>query len=102
MKFIRGLFHETNETSLTLSRVGFLGLCFEVGGELSSSPQSKTCYIYARDLKWYVSTHPHLVSENISFSTKALLILLISAFFTKNQHFLAKIVPLVLFSVFAK
>ena len=43
MKFIRWLFHETNEASLTLSWVDFLGLCFEVGGELSSSPQSKTC-----------------------------------------------------------
>ena len=37
---------------------------------------------------WYVSTHVYAVSENIRFSTKALLILLMSAFFfAKNQHF---------------
>ena len=39
-------------------------------------------------------THPNVVSENIPFSTKSLLILLMSAFFSKNQHFFPKIVPL--------
>ena len=39
---------------------------------------------------WDASTHTYLVSEIILFSAKTLLILLISAFFTKNQHFLGK------------
>ena len=34
------------------------------------------------------------VSENVPFSTKTLLILLMSAFFSKNKRFLAKIVSL--------
>ena len=34
------------------------------------------------------------LGTNIPFSTKPLLILLMSAFFAKNQRFLAKIVPL--------
>ena len=43
---------------------------------------------------WYVSLHTYLVSENIPFSTKAILVLLMAAsFFSKNQHFLA-FVPL--------
>ena len=63
---------------------------------------------------WHVSTHPYLVSENIPLRTNAFLILLMPAFFTKNQRFLAEIVPLlrlsesvvkvfvVLFSVFIR
>ena len=58
-------------------------------------------------------THIYAVSENIPLSTKTLLILSMSAFLTKSQHFLAKIVPLlkaivrelcflVLFSVFVR
>ena len=43
---------------------------------------------------WYASTHIYVVSENIPFSTKALLIFLISISFFKKQHFLAKIKPL--------
>ena len=38
--------------------------------------------------------HTHVDTENIPFSTMALLILLISAFFAKNKHFLVEIVPL--------
>ena len=34
----------------------------------------------------------YVVSDNMLFSVKAFLILLMSAFFAKNQHFLAKIV----------
>ena len=34
---------------------------------------------------WYVSTHTYAVSENIPFSTKTLLILLMSAFFCKKS-----------------
>ena len=36
---------------------------------------------------WCVSTNTEVVSENISFSTKAPLILLMSAFLAKIQHF---------------
>ena len=36
---------------------------------------------------WYASTHIYVVSENIPFSTKALLILLMSTFFGKNSTF---------------
>ena len=47
-----------------------------------------------------LSPHANVVSENIPFSTEALLILLMSAFFVKAfyykiiKYFLAKIVPL--------
>ena len=40
----------------------------------------------------YISTYTYVVSENIPFSTKALLILLISATFCKKSAFFAKIV----------
>ena len=36
---------------------------------------------------WYVSTHTYLVPENIPFSTKTTLILLMSAFFCKKKTF---------------
>ena len=36
---------------------------------------------------WHVITHPHVVSENIPFCTKALLLLLMSAFFCKKSAF---------------
>ena len=39
-------------------------------------------------------TTKYAVSENIPFSTKAVLILLMSAFFWKSQRFLAKILLL--------
>ena len=35
-------------------------------------------------------THTYVVPENIPFSTKALLILMMPAFFAKNQRFLPK------------
>ena len=52
-----------------------------------------------RGLFWggskYVITRTYVVSENICFSTKTVLILLTSAFFRKKSaFFLAKIVPL--------
>ena len=43
---------------------------------------------------WHVKTHTYLVSENIPFSAKVLLILLMSAFFWNKSAFFAKIVPL--------
>ena len=36
---------------------------------------------------WCVSTHTYVVSENIPFSTKTVLILLMSAFFGKKLEF---------------
>ena len=43
----------------------------------------------------YVSTQKCVFSENITFSGKALLILLLSSLFSaKSQHFLAKMAPL--------
>ena len=41
-----------------------------------------------------VNTHTYVVLENIAFSTKTLLILLMSGFFGKNQLLLAKAAPL--------
>ena len=42
---------------------------------------------FVRKKTWFVSAHTNAVSENVPFRTKAILILLISAFLTKNQHF---------------
>ena len=36
---------------------------------------------------WHVSTNTYVVSENIPFSTKAVLILLMSVFFGQNSTF---------------
>ena len=41
-----------------------------------------------------MSSFPNDFKSKMLFSTNVLLILLMSAFFAKNQHFLAKIVPL--------
>ena len=41
-----------------------------------------------------VCTPTHVVSENIPFSTKVLILLMSAFFCKKNQHFLVKIVPL--------
>ena len=40
------------------------------------------------------STYTYVFSENVPFSIKTFLIFLMSAFFAKNQYFLAKIVYL--------
>ena len=68
--------------SLILICLRFLGVRFKVGrgGGLN--------YLEI----WHERTHSHLVSENILFSTKSFLIFLMSAFFAKNQSYLAKIV----------
>ena len=43
---------------------------------------------------WYINTHIQVLLENILLNTPNFLLLLMSAFFAKNQHFLAKkIVP---------
>ena len=60
--------------------VGFLGIPFDVGGgENTPFPCSK-----------YISTKKYVVSENRPFSTKALLILLMSGFFCKKSAFFGK------------
>ena len=64
----------------TLIWVGYLGVRFEVGRLAGGI--------------LHVRTHIYEVSEYTPFSTNSLLILLMSAFFAKNQHFMAKIVPL--------
>ena len=43
---------------------------------------------------WYVYTHPYVVLENIPYSLKALIIVLLSSFFCKKTTFLSKIVLL--------
>ena len=82
-------------SDLTLIRVGFLGVRFDMGFKITTPPsQSKTLKFYQKLEIWYVSIHTCVVSENIPFITKTCLILLMSAFFAKNHHFLSKIVPL--------
>ena len=80
--------------SLTLIWVGFLGVCFEVvgaGGKITA-PCLKIVCIMLETL--HVSTDPYVVSENIPFSTKVLLILLMSSFCCEKLAFLAKIILL--------
>ena len=60
--------------------VGFLGVRLGVGGKII--PLSKTC--------WYVTAHTYVVSENILFSTKFFLILLMSAFRCIKRAFFGK------------
>ena len=75
---------------LTLIWVDFLGVRFERGGRAGEGGWGvKNPLLSYQKL---VNIHSYGVSENIPFSTKALLILMVSAFFTKNQHFVAKIV----------
>ena len=70
--------------------MGFLGVSFELDGrvvKLPPPPVSSSLELWQKLEIWYVSTHTNVVSESIPFSTKALLILLISEFFLqKNQH----------------
>ena len=72
----------THNNTIKLSYIKFLGAFFKMGG--GGLNLLELCYKLEI---WYVSTHVHVVSENVPFSTKTLLILLMSAFF-------AKIVPL--------
>ena len=78
---------------LTVIWVGFLVVHFEVvGGKIT--PWLKPLELGKELEIRYVGTYTYLVSVNIPFSIKTALILLMSAFFAKNQHFLEKIVPL--------
>ena len=65
--------------------MGFLGVRFEVVGEGGLCQKLQI---------WHENTYIKVVLEIILFNIKPLLILLISSFLQKNQHFLAKIVPL--------
>ena len=88
--------------SLSVIWVGFLGVLFEVCVCLEGAqhyPSPSPCLKLVRIMleSWNLArkyTHPYVVSENIPYSTKVFLILLMPAFFSKNQRFLAKIVPL--------
>ena len=90
----------TTDKDLTLIWVGFLGVRLEVGGWGGVKlPPSKTRHNNANygSLTLQFCTHPYIVSENIPFNTKTLLILLMSAFLfclQKINVFLVKIVPL--------
>ena len=71
---------------LTLIWVGSLRVRFEV--EVNLLELCKKLEI------WYVSIQTYVISENIPFSIKALLILLMLAFFLQKSAVLAKIVSL--------
>ena len=73
--------------SLTLIWVGFLGVCFEVGGGVKLPPPPGLKLV--RDmLETSNLVHKHTLIcsfRNITFGTKALLVLLMSAFFCKKS-----------------
>ena len=71
--------------------VGILGIRFEVRGEITPPhPCLKLVRTMLETLNFHVSTHTYVVSENIPFSAKAFLILLMSAFFFKKSVFFGK------------
>ena len=72
--------------------MGSLEVRFEVGrGRVKLPPLSKNLLELRQKLaNCYASTHTNVGLENIPFSTKALLILLRSAFFCKNAAFFGK------------
>ena len=79
-------------TFLNPNLVGLSGVLFEVGrGELLLPPCLKLVRIMLETLNLARKyTHTYVVPENIPFSTKALLILMMPAFFAKNQRFFPK------------
>ena len=73
--------------------MGFLGAPFEVGVGGKTNPWLKLIRMMPEIL--FVSIHSYAVLENVVFSTKTPLILIMSVFFCKkNKHFVAKIAPL--------
>ena len=77
---------------LTLIWVGFLGVRFEVrvsGEEVSNITPPPLPYL---KVVWIMleSTYPYVVSENMSFSVKALLILLMAVLLQKISVFWPK------------
>ena len=83
---------------LTLIQVDFLGVRFEVFGGgllcLKLPPVQNQLELCQKLEIWYVSTHTHVVLENLPFSTTTASVLLMSVFFPKASYFWAKIVPL--------
>ena len=75
-------------TPFSLIWVGFLGVGLAVMGGGEFPPPS------LKLVRIVVSTQIYLVSENIPFSCRALLIMVMSTFFLQKIIFLAKIVPL--------
>ena len=76
---------------LNLIWVGFLGVSFAVGEGSKTTPCLNVVRIILE--AWnLVSTHTYAVLENMAFSTKTSLVLLMSAFFGKNQHFFGQTV----------
>ena len=70
---------------LTIIWVGFLGVCFEVAGGGGGGVKLPPCPKFVKIMLETTNLAPKytriLVSEEIPFSTKALLILLMSTFF---------------------
>ena len=65
---------------------------FEIGDKIT--PLSNTCSNYPRNMEFGTKVHhTYAISENIPFSTKALLLLLMATLFCKKSAFLTKIVP---------
>ena len=52
------------------------------------------CHTWPGAPSFYLEIVGYVVSKNVPFSTNALLILVITAFFLQKSAFLAKIVPL--------
>ena len=67
---------------LTLIWVGFLGVRFEVC--VCQRGGSGTCQ--KREI-WYICTHTYVISENIPFTTRTSLILLMPAFFSEKSTY---------------
>ena len=75
-------------TMLTLIWLGFLGVRTEVrggGGKITAC--LKLIRIMLVRHVWYISTQTYVVSENILFSTKTVLILEMPAYFCKKSAF---------------
>ena len=66
--------------------MGFLGGSFWGGDGIKLAPCLKLVRIMPETWNLECKSDPHVVSENIPFSTKALLILLMSAFFCKKSE----------------
>ena len=75
----------TSHFTLTLIWVGFLGARFEVGNLITPLLHPPCLKLVRVMLETCVSTHSYVVSENMLFSTKSHLILLMSAFFCKKS-----------------
>ena len=76
---------QSNVLVSTLIWVSFLGIHFEVGGGgLKSTPHPRSPATCLKLVRVTLETHSCVVSENIPFSIKVLLILPMSTFFCKK------------------